>query len=247
MITHPSAPLIHVVGSGVLANITRECCSQHFTIVAPSAANLVWVCHDTPILDGDVPDNDWLLAKLHEAAEQANDSALIVVSSQVRVGTTRLLEQRFPNKTFAHSPENIRVKTARQDFLRQPRIVVGVRSPDHHTLLEALFAPFTPRVIFTDPESAEMVKHALNCYLGMSIAFANEIAVLAARVGGNMSVITEALRTDSRVSPSAPLVAGAPFGGGHLSRDLNTVCDLAKKHGLSLPVIQNILASNIIR
>jgi UDPglucose 6-dehydrogenase len=168
----------------------------------------------------------------------------MLVSSQIPVGSTKYLEGKWPQFDFAHSPENLRVATAVADFANQSRIVVGLRNQQRQALLEALFTPFTRHIIFTDPETAEMVKHALNTFLGLQIAFINEVAKIAKFVGANMETITEGLRTDSRVSPKAPLKAGAPFGGGHLARDIFTLNALANGAGISVPLIAHIDESN---
>jgi UDPglucose 6-dehydrogenase len=84
----------------------------------------------------------------------------------------------------------------------------------------------------------------LNTYLGMSIAYANEMARLCKVVGADSVVVTEALRSDARVSPKAPLLAGGPFNSGHLERDIYVLNELAKNHGVSVPIIENIMRSN---
>ena len=55
---------------------------------------------------------------------------------------------------------------------------------------------------------------------------------------------TEALLSEPRVSPTAPLRADKPFGGGHLARDINVLNALSKTHGITIPVISAILESN---
>jgi UDP-glucose 6-dehydrogenase len=83
-----------------------------------------------------------------------------------------------------------------------------------------------------------MCKHALNTFLGLQIAFINEVAHICAAVGADPATVSLALRTDHRVSLKAPLRPGAPFSGGHLARDINT---LATFH---TPLISHILESN---
>ena len=57
-------------------------------------------------------------------------------------------------------------------------VIVGIRNDAKKPLLEKLFAPFTPQILFMRAESAEMVKHALNSFLALSITFINEVARL---------------------------------------------------------------------
>lgn len=240
---------IRVIGQDTLAAAVHQCCSLHFDTdpCDYADADVVWFCYDTPLDAQGVPDSEWVIHQIHSRISTLPpgcSSPLMLVSSQMPVGTTRALEARWPHLDFAYSPENLRVATAVSDFSNQARVVVGLRNPQRRSILEALFAPFTKLILFTDPETAEMVKHALNGFLGLQIAYANEIARISKAVGADMDTITKALRSEARISPNAPLRAGAPFGGGHLTRDIFTLNQIAAMEGLSVPLIAHIMDSN---
>lgn len=237
---------LSVIGQDTLAAATAHCCAKHFSVerVPCSTADIVWFCHDTPICEGDVPDGDWVIDRIRESLVDLDTKPLILISSQMPVGTTAALEQEFPDRSFAHSPENIRVASGIADFENQARVVVGVRTDKHNVILQQLFEPFTKQLIITTPETAEMCKHALNCFLGLQIAFINEVARVCAKVGADAEKVSLALRTESRVSPKAPLRPGAPFGGGHLARDIYTVSRIARERGVNIPLISHIKESN---
>ncbi len=173
-----------------------------------------------------------------------SERTLILISSQLPVGCTARLESTFPDRRFAYSPENIRVATAVADFQKQARVVVGVRASSYNELLSELFAPFTTNLIFMSVESAECAKHFLNSFLGLQIAFANEMARFCKAVSADPMLVYAALITDQRVSPKAPLRPGAPFSGGHLARDIFVLNELAEEYGLKLPLISRIMESN---
>lgn len=236
---------IAVTGQGVLAETTRQCCAKIHEVVNHTDRDIevMWVCYDTPLENGEA-DYEWVVNRIQKELSELEGTPVILISSQMPVLTTFRLEQRFPRHFFAYSPENIRVASPIEDFERQPRIVVGVRSKARNSILMNLLHPFTFRLIFTSPETAEMVKHALNCYLGMSIAFINEIAKACDRVKADVNVVSEALLSERRISPNAPLKPGKPFGGGHLMRDILAMEQFAKGRGLSLPIIQHIRESN---
>ena len=243
---------ISIIGEDTLAAAVAECAAEHFEIYSGTHkdAEIVWVCHDIPIDDKGVPNSGWVMSRIRETLRDMSEIVdplkrpLILVSSQMPVGTTMRLEKEYPAYSFAHSPENIRVATAIADFRNQARVVVGVRNPYWRTKLEELFTPFTKHIIFTDPETAEMVKHALNTFLGLQIAFINEVSRIASVVGADMETITLGLRTDFRVGEKAPLRAGKPFGGGHLARDIFTLSEIARINGIHAPIINHITESN---
>lgn len=238
---------ISVIGQDTLSAAIAECCSRHFTVTRmPDAkADVLWIAFDTPIVGPEErPDGEWVIDRIRETLVDMEPHPLILVSSQMPVGTTKALEAEFPDFHFAHSPENIRVASAVSDFENQARIVVGTRTPLFHGLLDELFAPFTKNVIHTDPETAELTKLTVNCWLAMNIVFIREIARICEKEGADPEKVSLALRTDQRCSQKAPLRPGGPYGGGHLARDIYTANALAKKHGLELPILANIRRSN---
>lgn len=236
---------VNILGQGTLADAARKCCERHFIATADSP-QILWVCYDTPIGENDKPDTQWVIDRIAENLPPIGSDTLILVSSQVPVGTTKRLETMFPSHAFANSPENIRVASAVDDFNNQARVVVGRRTDKYDSILSQLFAPFTSNLILTDPETACMVKHALNCYLAMSIAFINEISRVSSVVGADVNVISKALTTERRISPNAPLRAGPPFGLGHLARDLYNLRSISDIKGVSIPLISSISASNAV-
>jgi UDPglucose 6-dehydrogenase len=237
---------IAIIGQDTLAAAAIACCKRHFEVVTSVEADidLLWICYDTPIGPGGEPDIGWVHDRIRSTlvllGNLPHRFPVILLSSQMPVGTLQALENYYPGHTWAVSPENIRVATAVTDFENQARIVVGTRGSTRHEVLETVLSKFTSNIIWTDPESAEMVKHALNCFLGLQIAFINEIARICMQVGADPLVVSQGLKTDQRVSPKAPLRPGAPFGGGHLARDIYLMSHL----GLRVPIIEAITPSN---
>jgi len=107
------------------------------------------------------------------------------------------------------SPENLRLGKAIGAFEKAERAIVGIRSDAKKPVLEELFAPFTPQIIFMRTESAEMVKHALNSFLALSITFINEVAGLCECTGADAKEVSIGLKSEARIDPrliSVPVV-----------------------------------------
>ncbi len=111
-------------------------------------------------------------------------------------------------------------------------------------LTEALFAPFAAHVLFMRTESAEMVKHALNSFLAVSITFINEIARLCEHVGADAKEVAAGLKSEPRIGPRAYLGPGGPFAGGTLARDVVTLTKLGAANHEALSLIPAIKQSN---
>ncbi|HEV2330494.1 MAG TPA: nucleotide sugar dehydrogenase [Verrucomicrobiae bacterium] len=207
-------------------------------------ADVLWVCYDTPVNDDDESDTEFVLANLRKALKELPESALVLISSQLPVGTCANLEKQFPRIAFAYSPENLRLGKAIDSFERADRVIIGVRDNAKKEVLQRLFAPFTSQILFMRTESAEMVKHALNSFLALSITFINEIARLCEHVGADAKDVAAGLKSEPRIGARAYLGPGGPFAGGTLARDVVSLTRLGEANGERLSVIPAIKQSN---
>jgi UDPglucose 6-dehydrogenase len=217
---------------------------------AVSSADLLWVNFDTPVDDDDVADVGYVLDRVRGTFPHLKDGAVVLISSQVPVGSTALLEHDFAavakgrNVSFAYSPENLRLGDAIRVFTQSERIVIGVRGDDARRVIEPVLKPFCDTLLWTRVESAEMVKHALNSYLATCVTFANEIATICESVSADMSEVEAALRLDPRIGKKAYVRAGSAFGGGTLARDVQFLKSIAKDGDVRVPVLAAVLESN---
>jgi UDPglucose 6-dehydrogenase len=202
------------------------------------------VCYDTPVNEEDESDTESVLTALRKSLPHLPHGALVLISSQLPVGTCRALEEEFPMFDFACSPENLRLGKAIEAFTRADRVIVGLRNPAKEPILQQLFKPFTAQVVFMRTESAEMVKHALNSFLALSITFINEIARLCEKTGADAKEVAAGLKSDVRIGPRAYLGPGGPFAGGTLARDVVTLTRIASQKQEELPLIRAIKLSN---
>lgn len=220
-----------------------------FTGDIPSAcrqADILWVTYDTPVDDQDQADVEHVLREVRRCVPALPSGALVLLSSQLPVGTCRQLEVEFAATgcRFACAPENLRLGHALEVFNHADRIIAGGRDERTRAQLSALFAPFTREVIWMRPESAEMTKHAINSFLALSITFMNEVARLCEATGADAKEVERGLKSESRIGPKAYLSPGGAFAGGTLARDVVTLAQLGQKLGETLEVIPAIKRSN---
>jgi UDPglucose 6-dehydrogenase len=217
---------------------------------AVSSADIVWISFDTPVDDEDVADVGYVLDHVRLTFPYLQDGAVVLVSSQVPVGSTALLEHDFApvangrKVSFAYSPENLRLGDAIRVFTEPERIVIGVRSDDARKVIEPVLKLFCQTLLWTRVESAEMVKHALNSYLATCVTFTNEIASICENVAADMSEVEAALRLDPRIGKRAYVRAGSAFGGGTLARDVQFLKAIARDRDARVPVLTAVLESN---
>jgi UDPglucose 6-dehydrogenase len=200
--------------------------------------------------ENDEVDLSGIFATVEQISHQIPENTIIVVSSQIPVGTCEALAASLrslnPQLRFgiAYVPENLSLGQAIERFLRPDLLVFGVDSDDTMAKVEALFSPIPAVRVRMDLRSAEMTKHAINAYLATCISLGNELANLCDEVGVDALRVAEALKLEGRVSPKAPLLPGLGFAGGTLARDIKVLINLAEQHHYPAPFLNGVLALN---
>lgn len=207
-------------------------------------AGVYWIAYDVPIDDDGSPLISEVRRRVITLDARVPTCIPFLVSCQWPVCTLGLLEDYCPKRQFVYVMENVRAGKAVMDFQQQLSLVIGTRHPLTSQPVLELLRALAPEFLMMTPESAEFSKHALNAFIALQIAFVNELRDIAADVSVDMADVSRALLSDPRVSPSAPLRAGSPFGGGSLKRDLKVLQRLGKEYGLNTPILSAILRSN---
>ena len=184
---------------------------------AVAGVPILWVAFDTPVDEADRADIAFVSGKIKSVLPVLENGSLIVVSTQMPVGSIRKLEafakQEFDDKSlrFACCPENLRLGNAVDLFLHPDRIVAGARTAEDITLLTELLTSISTSIEWMSVESAEMTKHAINAFLGMSIAFTNEIASICELAGADAREVERGLRSEARIGRQAYVAPGGAF------------------------------------
>jgi UDPglucose 6-dehydrogenase len=237
---------------GLSELLTRNSARLRFTSEPRelAGAGRAWVTFDTPVDDEDRADVEWVLDRAEKLLAPLPDGALVIVSSQLPVGSVAALRARCVagrgerGLRFACVPENLRLGHALESFRAPDRIVAGVRTEEDRGELAELLAPFSTDVQWMGVESAEMTKHALNGFLATSVAFINEVAAVCESVGADAGEVARGLKSERRIGPRAYLGPGDAFAGGTLARDMGFLRGLAERHGLPAHVFTGVLDGN---
>ena len=208
-----------------------------------------------PSLDGSA-DIHYVLDVAKEIGKYSNENKIVVNKSTVPVGTGKLvkevIQKEFDKREVKYkveivsNPEFLREGKAVADCLRPDRVIIGAESEEAKEMMkkvyDVLFINETP-FVFTNIETAEMIKYASNAFLAVKISFINEIALLSEKVGANTQEIAKAMGKDGRISPKF-LHCGPGYGGSCFPKDTKAIVDIAKKHGEEMYVIKAAIDAN---
>lgn len=154
------------------------------------------------------------------------------------------------------NPEFLREGEAVEDFMRPDRIVLGYEDAATLAALEELYAPWDCDKLRVNTRTAELIKYANNFLLATQISATNEIANVAAAIGGiDAMEVMRGVHLDRRWNPVAAgrrvappilnyLVPGCGFGGSCFPKDVQALRALGRSLGLPLPVADAVLATN---
>ena len=191
-------------------------------------------------------------AVAEEIAKNLKNFSVIVNKSTVPVGTgenvSKIIKKINPSLKFdvASNPEFLREGSAINDFMRPDRVVIGCKSEKAKNILKELYRPLylleTP-IIFTNRETAELIKYAANSFLATKITFINEISNLCEKVGANVNDVSIGIGLDGRIGKKF-LHPGPGYGGSCFPKDTLALVKTAQDHKSPLGLIENVVESN---
>jgi GDP-mannose 6-dehydrogenase len=143
------------------------------------------------------------------------------------------------------NPEFLREGTAIADFEAPQYTLIGTDEAQSSQVMQELYAFLDAPFIQTDRRSASIVKYASNCYHGLKVAFANEVATVSRAAGADAQEVMRIFCEDEKLNCSkAYLRPGMPFGGSCLPKDLRAAAQYGRRADLMLPVLNAALTSN---
>ncbi len=221
--------------------------------VALDGASVVFLAVGTPTRRGDGhADLTYVMAAAREIALTAEGYLVVVTKSTVPVGANRkirkVIAEANPNLEFdvASNPEFLREGSAIEDFMKPDRVVVGVENKRATKVIEEIYRPLVLRnfsVMFTDLESAEMIKYAANTFLATKISFINEIAALCELAGGDIKEVSKGMGLDKRIGNKF-LHAGPGYGGSCFPKDTKALAQIGQDYGVPMQITETVIKVN---
>jgi len=218
-----------------------------------AGADAVFIAVGTPTRRGDGhADLTYVMAAAEEIASALTGYCVIVTKSTVPVGTNRKVEEvvRAANPAaefdVASNPEFLREGAAIDDFMRPDRVVVGVESERAREVMADVYRPLFLRdfpIVYTDLESAEMIKYAANAFLATKITFINEMAMLCEKVGADVKAVSKGMGLDGRIGNKF-LHAGPGYGGSCFPKDTSALARIGQDYASPCAITETVIAVN---
>lgn len=219
-------------------------------------SDVVMIAVGTPIGDEGAADVSAVWKVFEEIAPYLTPQTVVVTKSTVPVGTCQKLKDMLLNLRpdlasddsfdIASNPEFLREGSAIEDFMRPDRVVIGVCKEEPRQTLQRLYRPLFLRetpIVWTTPESSEMIKYAANGFLAMKIAFINELSDVCERVGADAQHVARGMGLDRRIG-SKFLNVSPGYGGSCFPKDTLALRHIGRLADAPVSLIEAVVEAN---
>ncbi|MDC1375535.1 UDP-glucose/GDP-mannose dehydrogenase family protein [bacterium] len=216
-------------------------------------ADIIFIAVGTPSRRGDGHAD---LTYIYEAAEQIAKNlvgyTVIITKSTVPVGTglkvKEIIKEINPKALFdvVSNPEFLREGNAIEDFMRPDRIIVGLETEKAKEMISFIYKPLylieTP-ILFTDINTAELIKYSANAFLAVKISYINQMSDLCEKVGADVHDVARGIGLDKRIGNKF-LHPGPGYGGSCFPKDTLALVQIAKENNSNVSIVETVVKYN---
>lgn len=207
-------------------------------------SDVIFVCVGTPPHDDGGADMSQIEEVSRMIAENLNGYKVVVEKSTVPVKTSSWIKRtislyRKSDVAFdvASNPEFLREGSAVGDFLHPDRIIIGVESERARDMLVGIYDRFKERILITNIDTAELIKHASNSFLALKISYINLIADLCEKTEADVELVARGMGLDPRIG-GLFLRAGLGYGGSCFPKDVKALTKLGEDLGVDMRLLR---------
>ncbi|MFA5703621.1 MAG: nucleotide sugar dehydrogenase [Advenella sp.] len=183
------------------------------------------------------------LALLHELAQRpVIHPKLMINASTLGLHGTSRLRQVLPDDDWIYLPDIIQEGKALNSFSQVTQLIVGCTDAAVQKKVREFLRPLFPReqqYLFMPVLDAEFTKLSISGMLATRISYMNDLAVVAEKLGIDISHVRQGMAADSRIG-AAYLYPGAGFGGDNFSHDILTLSDTVSDTGVKSRLLAQV-------
>ncbi len=219
---------IHIIEPGLYLMV-NEAVSMGKLIAdpQPQPSDAYIIAVPTPLTIANQPDLTFIEAATRSIAPVLKKGALVILESTSPIGTTEkicqwLSQERddlsFPNVAgdeadiqVSHSPERVLPGNVLIELVNNDRVVGGISPKCARRTKQLYKIAVKGKCLLTTAATAEFIKLSENAYRDVNIAFANELSIVADKIGINIWQAVKLANHHPRVNILQP----GPGVGGH--------------------------------
>jgi len=208
------------------------------------SADVLFVSVNTPQKKDGSADMTFVEGVARKIAENLNTYKLVVEKSTVPVKTSQWIKKTIDlhkknemDFDVASNPEFLREGSAVSDFLNPDRVIIGVETERAKEILVKIYEKYKDRILITNIDTAELIKHASNSFLAMKISYINFISDLCDKTDADVRQVAEGMGLDARIG-SQFLRAGVGYGGSCFPKDIKALARIGEDLGVNISLLR---------
>lgn len=220
---------------------------------AIQSSDVLFVSVNTPQKEDGSADMTFVESVSRKIADNLNDYKVVVEKSTVPVKTSMWIKKTITSCKkkdvdfdVASNPEFLREGSAVSDFLNPDRIIIGVETEKARDILVKIYEKFKDRILVTNIDTAEIIKHASNSYLALKISYINLIAELCEKTDADVNQVAKGMGFDPRIG-SQFLKAGLGYGGSCFPKDIRALTKIGEDLGVNMNLLREADRINLDR
>lgn len=220
---------------------------------AIQSSDVLFVSVNTPQKEDGSADMTFVESVSRTIADNLNDYKVVVEKSTVPVKTSMWIKKTITSCKkkdvdfdVASNPEFLREGSAVSDFLNPDRIIIGVETEKARDILVKIYEKFKDRILVTNIDTAEIIKHASNSYLALKISYINLIAELCEKTDADVNQVAKGMGFDPRIG-SQFLKAGLGYGGSCFPKDIRALTKIGEDLGVNMNLLREADRINLDR
>lgn len=220
---------------------------------AIQSSDVLFVSVNTPQKEDGSADMTFVESVARKIADNLNDYKVVVEKSTVPVKTSMWIKKTITSCKkkdvdfdVASNPEFLREGSAVSDFLNPDRIIIGVETEKARDILVKVYEKFKDRILVTNIDTAELIKHASNSYLALKISYINLIAELCEKTDADVNQVAKGMGFDPRIG-SQFLKAGLGYGGSCFPKDIRALAKIGEDLGVNMNLLREADRINLDR
>ncbi len=220
---------------------------------AIQSSDVLFVSVNTPQKEDGSADMTFVESVSRTIADNLNDYKVVVEKSTVPVKTSMWIKKTITSCKkkdvdfdVASNPEFLREGSAVSDFLNPDRIIIGVETEKARDILVKIYEKFKDRILVTNIDTAEIIKHASNSYLALKISYINLIAELCEKTDADVNQVALGMGFDPRIG-SQFLRAGLGYGGSCFPKDIRALTKIGEDLGVNMNLLREADRVNLDR
>jgi nucleotide sugar dehydrogenase len=211
---------------------------------------IVFICVPTPMASDGSHDFSIIVDVINQLRSVCPNSIKVVKSTVLPSILSKLV--RIEPKLI-YNPEFLREKYANEDFENSEMIILGGQrniSEKVSNIYKKHSKCERADHIFTDLETASLIKYAINTFLASKVIFFNELNSMfnQLNVTDSWNSVTEIISKDKRIGGSHMDVPGHDgkkgYGGACFPKDTVALAKYAEEEGVQLSLLKTVIKIN---